>query len=142
MRKPTFGAIAAVMLLPLAGCGRGSGLQKVIVSGKISYAGAPVENGQIYFYPTTGTKGPISGAPIKDGTYRAEAKGGVPVGVHLVKIEGYRSRRVADDADMLSRAGGGTPVQYIPPRYNRATQLKVTILGDERECMQDFELTD
>ena len=142
MSKPALGVMVSAMLLPLVGCGRQSGLQKVIVSGRISHSGSPVENGQIYFYPTKGTKGPVSGAPIKNGSYRAVAKGGVPVGVHLVKIEGYRSRRAADDTDMLSGAGGGAPVQYIPPKYNRTTQLEVTIPGDQREYTRDFQLAE
>jgi hypothetical protein len=66
MRKPAINVIVAAVLLSLVGHGRQSELQKVIVSGKISYAGAPIENGQIYFYPTKKTKGPVSGAPIKE----------------------------------------------------------------------------
>ncbi len=138
---PGLVGIIAIVLLPV-GCGRQGELQKVIVSGKISYAGAAVENGQIYFYPKEGTKGPVSGAPIKDGVYRAEAKGGVPVGVHLVKIEGYRSRSAARDGDVLSGAGGGAPEQYIPAKYNRATQLEVTVLGDQRKITHNFDLAD
>jgi hypothetical protein len=134
--------ICCVLLGPiLNGCrGRGD-LEKVIVSGKVSYDGQPVENGQIYFYPAKGTKGPVSGAPIKDGAYLADAKDGVPVGKHLVKIEGYRSRDASRDDDMLSGAASrGSPVQYIPPKYNRSTELEVTIPGENRKFTQNYEL--
>ena len=101
----------------------------------------PVENGQIYFYPTEGTKGPVSGAPIKDGAYVARAKDGVPVGSHLVKIEGYRSPDASRDGDMLTRAAsGGAPVQYIPAKYNRSTELEVKIPGGTRKFTKDYEL--
>ena len=142
MSKPALAAMMVALLFSHVGCRPQGGLQKVIVVGKVSYAGKPVANGQIYFYPTKGTKGPVSGAPIKDGTYRAIAKDGVPVGIHLVKIEGYRSRSASDDTDMLSSASAGAPVQYVPPQYNRATRLEVTIPGDDREFTHDFELTD
>lgn len=124
----------------LSGCRGRDGLEKVIVSGKVSYDGDPVTNGQIYFYPAEGTKGPVSGAPVKDGTYLADAKDGVPVGTHAVKIEGYRSRSSSPDADMLTGASSGAPVQYIPSKYNRATELEVTIPGDIRKFTQDYEL--
>ena len=100
-----------------------------------------MENGQIYFYPTEGTKGPVSGAPIKDGAYVARAKDGVPVGSHLVKIEGYRSPDASRDGDMLTRAAsGGAPVQYIPAKYNRSTELEVKIPGGTRKFTKDYEL--
>ena len=125
----------------LTGCGGRGGLEKVIVSGKVSYDGQPVDNGQIYFYPTEGTKGPVSGAPIKDGAYVAHAKDGVPVGKHLVKIEGYRTHDASRDGDMLTgAASGGAPVQYIPPKYNRSTELEVTIPRENRKFTQDYEL--
>ena len=52
MSKPAINVIVAAVLLSLVGCGRQSELQKFIVSGKISYAGAPIKNGQIYFLPS------------------------------------------------------------------------------------------
>ena len=141
MSKPVASVCCILLGLILIGCRAQSGLDKVIVSGKVSYDGQPVENGQIYFYPTEGTKGPVSGAPIKDGAYVARAKDGVPVGNHLVKIEGYRSRDASRDGDMLTgAASGGAPVQYIPPKYNRSTELVVTIPGVSRKFTKDYEL--
>ena len=62
------------------------------MSGTVTLDGQPVGNGQVEFHPIQGTRGPVSGAPIKDGAYRAHAKGGVPVGAQKVKIKGYRAR--------------------------------------------------
>jgi hypothetical protein len=139
--KPTVVFLAILAVAPLVGCGPKSGLQKVVVRGKVTFNGQPVANGQIYFVPAKGTKGPVSGAPIKDGQYVVEAKGGVPVGMHQVKIEGYRSRGGGADGDLLSGRAGGAPEQYLPDKYNQKTKLHVTIDGSESNATQDFELT-
>ena len=128
------------MLVTSGGCGRKSDLQKVIVSGKVTLEGQPVGNGQIEFHPIKGTRGPVSGAPIKDGEYRAYAKGGVPVGIQMVKIKGYRARTGAADNDLFS--GGGTPEQYIPDRYNNETELELEIPADQSEWTRDFDLNE
>lgn len=138
--------ILVVCGLALWGCGKQSGLEKVVVQGKVTYAGQAIENGQIYFYPLPGTKGPVSGAPIKDGVYRAEAKGGVPVGRHRVKVEGFRPAQAGSDGDLLSvspagqRPTSGAPLQYIPVKYNRDSQLEVEIPSGQDEFSHDFEL--
>ena len=141
MTKPILKICCILIGLTVIGCGAKRGVEKVIVSGKVSYDGQPVANGQIYFYPAEGTKGPVSGAPIKDGAYVARAKDGVPVGKHSVKIEGYRSRNASRDGDMLTQsAAGGAPVQYIPSKYNQSTLLKATIPGDNGKFALDYEL--
>jgi hypothetical protein len=132
--------LVILSVAPLAGCGPKSGLEKVVVHGEVTYDGQPVANGQIYFIPAKGTKGPVSGAPIKDGKYVAEAKGGVPVGTHQVKIEGYRSRGGGAEGDLLSDRGSGAPEQYLPDRYNQKTTLQVSIDGSESSATQDFKL--
>ena len=138
--KSTALFLAILAVAPLVGCGPKSGLEKVVVRGKVSYDGQPVANGQVYFNPVKGTKGPVSGAPIKDGQYVVEAKGGVPVGTHQVKIEAYRSRGGAADGDLLSGRAAGAPEEYLPDKYNQKTQLQVTIDGSESSATQDFKL--
>ncbi len=134
----------ALLLIALAGCGKRSGLDKVIVNGSVSYQNEPIENGQIRFYPLDGTPGSISGASIKDGKYTAKAKDGVPVCKHEVRIEGYRPQSSADD-DLLT-AGQGKPRkkpkdprgQYIPAKYNERSKLVVEVNKDNK--IQDFHL--
>tara|TARA_B100000029_G_C17289487_1_gene856464 strand:- start:359 stop:796 length:438 start_codon:yes stop_codon:yes gene_type:complete len=139
MKQWTFALLLLALIPSHFGCRQTSDLQKVIVHGKVSYDGEPIVNGQIYFYPTQDTQGPVSGAPIVDGSYLAEAKDGVPVGTHLVKIEGFRVNG-GGGGDMLSNPGTGLPDQYIPAQYNSATTLEVVIPGDSRKLTKDFEL--
>ncbi len=49
----------ALLVAGIVGCGSSGGLEKVIVSGNVSFKGQPVENGDIFFYPMPGTRGPM-----------------------------------------------------------------------------------
>jgi len=133
-------ALYSLASLALAtGCGRSSDLEKVIVEGTVSYNGEPIKNGEIRFCPVQGTQGPVSGAPIVDGKYRAKAKGGVPVGNQLVRIEGYKSSG-GGGGDMISGAGSGARVNYIPSKYHRESELVIEVSGDKSTMTRDFTL--
>ena len=77
-----------------------------------------------------------------DGQYIADAKGGVPVGDQLVRINAYRSGSSNNNDDLLTAETnrGGGRVQYLPPEYNEVSQLVVTIKGDDAEFIQNFRL--
>ena len=102
----------------LLGCGRGSGLDRVTVSGKVSYRGKPVPDGMIAFVPIKDTRGPTSSAIIKDGDYQVVAAGGVPLGTHRVEIQAFRplAKRPERPQGLLRHEGRE---QYLPEKYNR-----------------------
>lgn len=129
------GALAA--LLTIAGCrSSSSGIEKTVVRGEVSYNGQPIENGQIMFFPIDGTPGPVSGAPISNGVYVAEGKGGVPQGRHRVQIEGYRAPVGANQ-----RVDRELPrFQYVAEKYNTRSELTVEISDDESTVVVDFDL--
>jgi hypothetical protein len=130
-------SICLIGILTLAGCGPADGIYKVIVSGNVSYDGQPVSNGQITFYPADTTRGPVSTAMIKDGKYVADSKGGVPVGRHQVKIEGYRKPQTVPpgmSAEDLGRE------QYLPAKYNANSELTTEIKIDESPAVRDYVL--
>src|SRR5690348_2686083 len=83
------GVLAALVCGLAAGCGGGKGHR---VSGKVTFKGAPVPAGRIYFTPdsTKGNTGPTGYADIKDGAYDTAAAGGQGVtgGPVVVAIEG------------------------------------------------------
>jgi len=132
-----------LLVVGVVGCGSSGGLEKVVVSGKVTYKGQPVENGDIFFYPMEGTRGPMSGASIKDGHYIAKAKGGVPVGEHLVRISAYRlNTGKANDDMMASAKSGGQRIQYLPEKYNEKSELRLKVDGNDAETTQDYELVE
>ena len=82
---------AAVLFLASAalGCG-GDGTTRM--SGKVTFKGAPVPAGKVYFIQDTakGGKGATGFADIKDGTYDTGAPGGsgAPIGPVTIAVEG------------------------------------------------------
>ncbi len=141
---PRLRLICIVVVAALAGCNKG-GLTKVIVSGDVTYNGQPVKNGEILFYPTGNTQGPVSGAPIKDGHYEASGKGGVPVGTHRVVIHGYRAPMNTSKAAAQSVAAmgeeGGTREQFLPAKFNEKSTLVTTVEAGKSRDTRDFQLT-
>ncbi|NOY41117.1 MAG: hypothetical protein GXP26_04685 [Planctomycetes bacterium] len=134
-----FHFILPIGLALLSGCGD-PGLEKVVVTGKVSYQGKPVQDGMLRFVPIEGTKGPVSGAIIKDGTYTAKAIGGVPLGKLRVEIRGFRKHDgvpQGEGPDVAVRPGGRE--QYLPKKYNHQSELTVTIDSTGQQT-RDFEL--
>ncbi len=134
--------VAFLSSTSLVGCG-GKGLDRVVVSGKVTLGGKPLADGEIRFVPIEGTKAPISGAAIVNGRYKAGAKGGVPLGTYKVEIEAYRPLSGAQpnkssDDDMVG--SGGAREQYIPARYNKNSELKITVPPESGALVSDFEL--
>ncbi len=117
-------AMSLTAALLSAGCGP-SGPERAIVTGAVTYQGQPIANGVIRFVPTGQTKGPAAGASIENGTYEANLKGGVVVGVNRVEITAVQPRSDPAGRDIAAMEGAG--VQYIPEQYNLQSTLNVTI---------------
>lgn len=140
--RPECRIVASMLLTVLfIGCGKSSDLHKVTVEGKVYFDGEPIANGEIRFRPVEGTPGPVSGAPIVDGHYRAVAKGGVPVGKQLVQIEAYDvSSGSSSSEDMVTGGRVGARVNYLPSKYHSSSQLTINVTGDKKVMTQDFDL--
>lgn len=132
--------LAAV--LATAGCTPGPPYEAVVVYGAVSVNGDPVSNGEIRFYPSEGTSGPVTGAPIRQGTYEVIAKGGVPVGNHVVKIQAFRE--VAGDVSgipaELAEDYSGDVQQFLPPRFNSRSELRHVVVPGVSRQQLDFPL--
>ncbi len=123
----------------LLGCGRGSEIQRAIISGKVSYQGQPIAKGTIRFVPVKGTPGPQAGAEIKEGAYRVDASGGAPVGTLQVEIQAFRETAARPNLPAPLREQGGGWQQYLPPQYNRESTMEVTVNGTGEQT-QNFNL--
>ena len=132
----SIGMLGVIGLLAVSGCSQNSGLEKVIVSGTVKYDGELIPNGEILFYPIDGTKGSVSGGPIKAGQYTAKGRGGVAVGKHRVEIRAFRTsgRKMSGEEAME----GGPAEQYLPLQYNSYSELTCAVDADN--ATQDFDL--
>lgn len=124
-------AAAAFALLGLtAGCG---GPPRAKVSGTVTLDGNPVESGTISFYPTANA-GQTAGGGIQDGRYTLDASPGeMTVVISANKVVG--KTRMFKDGPETDKV-----VELIPERYNKTSELKVTLQPGTNEGV-NFELT-
>jgi hypothetical protein len=109
--------------LLVAGCG---GTDRLAVEGTVTFQGEPIAEGSITLRPIEGTQSPTAGSRIVDGKFRIDADGGPRPGTFRVEIAASRptGRKIMDPetgqpTDMIE--------QYIPPRYNRQSELTAEI---------------
>jgi hypothetical protein len=126
--------LAVLTLLLLVGCGASSDIQRVPVKGRVSYNNRPIENGEIRFFPIGDTRMPMSGAPIVNGEYLVTHRGGVPVGHFRVEVEGFRRGAPNPALDLE----GGHREQYLPPKYNRSSELTAEVTSTADVVEIDF----
>ena len=125
--------------IALCGCfGSGDDIDRVVVSGTVTYNGAPVDDGSIRFVPKYGTSAPVSGVAIVNGQYKIEMRGGVPVGTHRVEIRSFRKleKQYPDQPDAMVPKD-----QLLPDKYNVESELEREI-PTGKSLTLDFSLTD
>lgn len=118
MRSAPASFVVVAAGLVALGCGPRDA--RVECSGTVTYAGKPVEEGSIGFFPLTGG-GRSEGAVITAGRYTAR----VLPGRHRVEIRG--SRPLAEKATGPSDMPGGIREDYIPKEFNDASTLEAEI---------------
>jgi hypothetical protein len=124
-----------LMGLLCLGCGTGDGIQRVAISGTVTYQGQPVDNGFITFTPID--NGIQSGARILHGKYEASGpRGSVPVGKYQVRISWLK------EDPSLQEDGMPVPpqVNILPAKYHADSELQLTVTSDKRKVTQDFIL--
>ena len=107
--------------------------------GDVSYAGRPIEQGQIVFTPIDRSAGPVTGAPIVKGSYDVPAEKGPLVGkTYRVAISGFArtGRKIETAPGVLVDALDNV----VPGDYNTGSTLEVTISADRAQNRFDFPL--
>lgn len=136
--KPFTKSIVPLICVSLwisAGCGNSDGLTRAVVTGNVSLQNAPVEDGQIRYIPIDGTAGPTIVSLIRNGKYRCDHNGGVPVGKHRVEI-------LVWDPSVPPPMGPGSPArpQWAPERYNQESELVFEVEASGGEVQKDWNL--
>lgn len=128
----------STLLVSALGCSSGNDL--VAISGKVTFDGQPVDQGQIVFTPQS--TGQTAAAPIVAGAYAVPAdKGASPGATYTVRITA--DRPTGKKIQASGYAAGDPPQdvyeQYIPAKYNESSELQLEV-GAESELVKDFEL--
>jgi len=126
-----------VVISALVGCESRQG-GRVAVSGSVSYDGKPLESGQVVFEPQG--PGRMAIAQVVDGHYSIARERGPMPGKYVVRITAARPTGAKASSGRLS----GNEVrdvyeQFLPARYNEASELSVEI-GATPRLEHDFEL--
>lgn len=109
------------MIVFLSGCGS----RRPAIEGRVTLDGEPIAYGSIMLVPVDG-KGQTAGSGIANGLYRMEASAG-PMKV-IINSPKKTDRKVhvptAEDTGTMA----DLYVDAVPPRYNEATELEVTVV--------------
>ena len=124
--------LLAISLTTIPGCKDNS---RIPVEGTVSINDSPLEDGYLRIYSN---HGPSAGSQIKDGKFQISSEKGVLPGEFRVEITAIRAtgRKVRDvgSAKMVDEL-----LQYLPPRYNSDTELKMTVT-EEGPNTSSFDL--
>ena len=115
-------SLVLLSLLDIAGCGSGS--DRRAINGSISFAGQPVDRGQIQFAPVSTELGSASGAVIIDGAYEIPVEQGLLPGEYQVRIYW------PEPAPPELKADQAPPKERIPAKYNVTTELSIEVKRD------------
>lgn len=130
--------LVVMVVWPLAGCGDGDDEGRFAISGKVTFDGQPVTNGNIGFVSIdAGTVEP-AGTDVVDGHYSIPRHEGPQEGSYKVVIYADRSNGRKIEADEGSTEMIDQMEQYIPGVYNARSTLTVEISGDRDDL--DFDL--
>lgn len=132
----------------VVGCGASSDLVRHPVAGAVLLDGRPLEAGTIRLIPTPTTRGPAVVAQVEDGFYELARWQGPVAGEYRVEIESAIDLPFAIDdeaayAEHVRRSKGKSPLpmQPVPPKFNRESQLRVQVTDRATDNKFDFQLT-
>lgn len=121
----------------ILGCGSGASCS---LSGQVSFEGQPIPDGNIRLNPIEGTPGPGGSAKIVNGAYEIAEGEGMLAGKHQVLISAARATgRMIRVENLDTGASEREEIeQYIPERYNRATELVLDL--EPGENTENYDL--
>jgi hypothetical protein len=124
-------------LLLLGGC-KDSG--RHAIHGVVTFNNTPLEKGYVAIRPQPGTTSPSAGGDIVGGRFSIAAEKGLLPGVFRVEITASRltGKQIRDPL----RGMVPEEIQFIPAKYNTASQLTLTIPSDVRDVAEELKLSE
>ena len=133
--RKAVGLVAGLLLLAMTGCG-GDSLDRQVIYGRVTYNGQKVTGGDILFVPIGNTVGPTTGAKVNDGQFRADHRGGVPVGRHQIRVRGFLNELPP------TPQGGPDNITYptVPSEFYTASEIEITLEPGASKAEKHFDL--
>lgn len=127
---PLAAFLVACAAIVLAGCGSSDG--KVDVKGTVTFNGKPVKQGTVQFVHSATEADTVT---VTDGAYATRITPGSK------KVVVYAFRKTGEFLRDPTDVNSGYPVveNYIPPKFNEATEILVDITS--QGGLHDFNLT-
>jgi len=122
-------AVGALLVTWVSTRGLSRGPDRASLQGQVSLDGKPLESGVIVLVPSGDTQGPTAGGTLSDGKFHIAADGGPVAGRYRVQIKATRKtgRMVKSSVPIGNRREVEETEQFIPARYNTASELEVEI---------------
>jgi hypothetical protein len=116
---------STVVILLMAGCGA----SKSSVTGEVSFAGRPIENGSVRFFPVESTPGPGAVTAISDGRFEIGEQQGLVAGKYVVQITAVqKTGRIIRSESWVETGPQEEERQIIPAKYNLRSELHAEFL--------------
>lgn len=128
--------ILCCSVLSFVGCTKEKNVERTQVEGMVTLNGNPVEQGVITFIPAG--KGASAGANIESGKFVIPKQKGPSPGDYRVEIDSS----IPTGKQILSTDGETMEEEFenpIPPKFNRLTELKVTLKTGNNQHLFDLE---
>lgn len=111
------------------------------ITGRVTFAAVPVARGSVAFEPES-FPGQRREVLVADGAFTVPREAGLrPNQTYRVRVRGFRKTgRKYENADMSKSTD--EEVQYLPERYNAASQLTVTTSPEQVRSGLTLELTE
>lgn len=129
-----------LLLMVLSACGCGENFR---VHGKITADGVPLEQAEMKFVPVESTGKEDIGTVVTSGQYLLEDSERLKEGEYQVQIRAFRStgKKVWDGmGDGTNKNMVEDVKQFIPAKYNDASELRVTLKRGNNEFNTDLKI--
>lgn len=133
--------LGGFLLMTITGCG--SKPTPCSVSGNVTFDGKPIENGSLKFEPVGKSDSPGGRSVITGGKYTVALDQGMLPGQYRAVIYAMKETgKEITNAEVLPGDPTGPrkeTVQFLPEKYNSASELQVDFKAGENS--KDFDLT-
>ncbi len=131
--------LAFVVCVGVLGCGQGG----FRIHGKITVDGVPLEQGELKFVPVDSSGGDHVGTVVQKGEFSVDDVERLKEGEYQVQIRSFRStgKKIWDGmGDGTKKNMVDDMKQFIPIKYNDASELKVALKSGDNQYSTDLKI--